>query len=86
MLFNSVDESSLLNMDLDEKLKPDEKDFIILNATLTSPKTILMEHYFFLYRKQYVMIGRMVVKHQILSEKQEQTVKLAMLELLSFHQ
>ena len=38
---NSVDESSLLRLDPDEKLKLDEQDSIILNSTLTSPKTII---------------------------------------------
>ena len=37
----SVDESSLLKLDSDEKLKPDEQDFIVLNSALTSPKTII---------------------------------------------
>ena len=34
-----VDESSLLRLDPDEKLKLDERDSIFLNVTLTSPKT-----------------------------------------------
>ena len=40
-LSESVDESSLLRLDPDEKLKLDEQDSIILNSTLTSPKTII---------------------------------------------
>ena len=36
-----MDESSLLWLDPDEKLKLDEQDFIILNFTLTSPKTLI---------------------------------------------
>ena len=35
-----MDESSLLRLDPDEKLKLDEHDFIIPNSTLTWPKTI----------------------------------------------
>ena len=35
---DAIDESSLLRLDPDEKL---EQDFLILNSTLTSPKTIL---------------------------------------------
>ena len=38
---NSVDESSLLRLDLDEQLKLDEQDSIVLNSNLTSPKTII---------------------------------------------
>ena len=38
---NSIDESSLLRLDPDEKLKLDEQDSIVLNSTLTSPKTII---------------------------------------------
>ena len=30
----------MLRLDLDEKLKPDERDSISLNSSLTSPKTI----------------------------------------------
>ena len=37
----SVDESSLLRLDPDEKLKLDERDTIVLNSTLTLPKTII---------------------------------------------
>ena len=37
---NSVDESSLLRLDPDEKLKLDEQDSIIPNSTLTSLMTI----------------------------------------------
>ena len=37
---NSVDEQSLLRLDPNEKLKLDEQDSIILNSSLTSPKTI----------------------------------------------
>ena len=36
-----MDELSLLRLDPDEKLKLDEQDSIILNSTLTSPKTII---------------------------------------------
>ena len=38
---NSVDESSLLRLDPNEKLKLDEQDSIIANSTLTKPKTII---------------------------------------------
>ena len=38
---NTLDESSLLRLDPDEKLKLDEQDSIFLNSTLTSPKTII---------------------------------------------
>ena len=38
---NSVDESTLLRLDPDEKLNLDEQDSIFLNSTLTSPKTII---------------------------------------------
>ena len=38
---NSVDESSLLRLDSNEKLDLDNQDAIILNSTLTSPKTII---------------------------------------------
>ena len=38
---NSVDESSLLRLDPDEKLDLDNQDSIILNSTLKSPKTII---------------------------------------------
>ena len=37
----SVDELSLLTLDPNEKFKLDEQDFIILDTTLTSPKTII---------------------------------------------
>ena len=37
----SVDESSLLRLDPNEKLNLDEQDSILLNFTLTSPKTII---------------------------------------------
>ena len=37
----SVDDASLLRLDPDEKLKLDEPDSILLNSTLTSPKTII---------------------------------------------
>ena len=40
-IYNSVDESSLIGLDLDEKLKLDEQDSKILNSTVTSPKTII---------------------------------------------
>ena len=40
-IFHSVQEPSLLRLDPDEKLKLDEQDSIILNTTLTSPKTII---------------------------------------------
>ena len=39
-IFYSVNESSLLRLDADEKLKPDGQDSLILNSTLTSPKTM----------------------------------------------
>ena len=35
---NSVDEPTLLRLDLDEKIKLDEQNSIIFNSTLTSPK------------------------------------------------
>ena len=38
---NSIDESSFLRIDPNEKLKLDEQDSIFPNATLTSPKTII---------------------------------------------
>ena len=38
---NSVDESSLLRLDTDEKLKLDEQDSVILKSNLTSRKTII---------------------------------------------
>ena len=38
---DSVDEPSLLRVDLDEKLRLDEQDSISLNFTLTSAKTII---------------------------------------------
>ena len=37
----SVDESSLLRLDPIEKLKLDKRDSIVVNSTLTSPKTII---------------------------------------------
>ena len=40
-LSNSVDESTWLRLDPDEKLKLDEKDSSILESTLTSPTTII---------------------------------------------
>ena len=40
-IFYSADESSLLRLDPEEKLKLDEQDSTILNSTLTSPKTII---------------------------------------------
>ena len=40
-LSHSVNESSLLRLDADEKLKLDEQDSIILNSTLASPKTTI---------------------------------------------
>ena len=36
-----VDDSSMLRSDPIEKLKVDEQDTIVLNSTLTSPKTII---------------------------------------------
>ena len=38
---SNVDESSLLRLDPDKKLKLDERDFIFLNSILTSAKIIL---------------------------------------------
>ena len=38
---NSIDESSLLRLDPDEKLNLEEGDSILLNSALTSPKTII---------------------------------------------
>ena len=38
---DGVAESSLLRLDPDEKLKLDKRGYILLNSTLTSPKTIL---------------------------------------------
>ena len=38
---HSLDESSLLRLDPEEKINLDEQDSIILNSTLTSPKTII---------------------------------------------
>ena len=35
-----MDKSSLLRLDLDEKLKLDEQDSIVLNSSSTLPKTI----------------------------------------------
>ena len=40
-LSSSVDESSLIGLDLDEKLKPGEQDSISPNSTLALPKTII---------------------------------------------
>ena len=39
---NSIDESSLLRLDPDEKLNLNEQDSIILNSTLTEPKTVIV--------------------------------------------
>ena len=41
VFFNCVNESSLLRLDPDEKLKLDEEDSIVLNSTLTTPNTII---------------------------------------------
>ena len=38
---NSIDESSLLRLDPNEKLDLDIQDSIILNSTLTDPKTVI---------------------------------------------
>ena len=38
---NAISESSLLRLHRDEKLKLDEQDSILLNSTLTSPRTII---------------------------------------------
>ena len=38
---NSVGESSFLRLDADEKLNLDDQDYILLNSTLTSLKTII---------------------------------------------
>ena len=38
---DSIDESSLLRLDPDEKLKLDEQNSILLNSSLTSPRTII---------------------------------------------
>ena len=40
-IYHSVHESSLLRLDPDQQLKQGEKDSIVLNSTLTSPKTLL---------------------------------------------
>ena len=40
-VFHSVNESSLLGLDPDEKLKRDQQDSMNLNSTLTSPKRII---------------------------------------------
>ena len=40
-IFYNVHESSLLRLDPDEKLKPNEKDSIVLNSTLTTPRSII---------------------------------------------
>ena len=37
---NAIDEPSLIRLDLNDKLKLDEQDTIILNSTLTSPETM----------------------------------------------
>ena len=37
----SVDEQSLLELDPDEKLRFDERGILLLNSTLTSPKTVM---------------------------------------------
>ena len=39
-LFKGIEESSLLRLDLDEKVEIDEQEFLILNSTLTLPKTV----------------------------------------------
>ena len=39
--FYNVNESSLLRLDTNEKLKLNRKDFIVLDSFLTSPKTII---------------------------------------------
>ena len=41
LFFYKVDELSLLRLDPNEELNPDEQDSMILNSTLTSPKTII---------------------------------------------
>ena len=41
MISNSIDEASLLRLDPNETLNLDNQDSIILNSTLTSPKTII---------------------------------------------
>ena len=41
IISDGVDESSLLRLDPDEKLRLDEQDSIALNSTLTLPKTII---------------------------------------------
>ena len=38
---NAIDDSSLLRLDPDEKLNLEEQDSLILNSTLTSPKTTI---------------------------------------------
>ena len=38
---NAIDESSLIRLDPNEKLDLDDQDSIILNSSLTSPKTII---------------------------------------------
>ena len=38
-LSNNVDELTLLRLDPDEKMKPGEQDYKVLNSTLISPKT-----------------------------------------------
>ena len=40
-ILDSVDESSLLKLDPDGKVRLDEQDSIVLNSTLTLPKTII---------------------------------------------
>ena len=37
----NVNESSLLRLDPDEKVKPEEQNSKNLNSTLTSPKTVI---------------------------------------------
>ena len=40
-IFYHVNEPSLLRLDPEEQLKPDEQDSIALNSTLTLPKTVI---------------------------------------------
>ena len=40
-IYHYVDESSFLRLDPFEKLKLDEEDSLIVNSTLTSPKTTI---------------------------------------------
>ena len=37
---NSVNQSSILRLDLDKELEPDEQDSLFVNSTLRKPKTI----------------------------------------------